>query len=86
MLQPLLKLHHFPHKIHRWPSFVHYIMSYVWANGKILVHCDHYQSLVESGCLVSVDGRLLLSFVFAPDKVEPRQHRAASTITPGHWF
>ena len=24
-------------------------------------------------------------FVFDPDKVEPRQGRAASAITPGHW-
>ena len=25
-------------------------------------------------------------FVFDPDKVEPRRGRAASAITPGHWF
>ena len=25
-------------------------------------------------------------FVFDPDKVEPKWHRAASAITPGHWF
>ena len=24
--------------------------------------------------------------VFDPDKVEPRRGRAASAITPGHWF
>ena len=63
MFWPLSKFRHSPHKIHRWPCFAHYIMSYVWANGKIHVHCDHYQSSVESGRLVSVDGRLLLSVV-----------------------
>ena len=26
------------------------------------------------------------SLVFDPDKLEPKQHRAASAIIPGHWF